>query len=278
MRPAQPGEGIQEDDDVLAGLDEPLGPLDHQLGERDVLLGAPVEGRGVHLAPHRAPHVGDLLGAFVEQQHHEPGLGVVAGHGGGELLEQDGLAGLRRRDDQAALALADGGQEVDDASGESGRRVFHPQSLVRVQRGQVCEVPSAAGPFGRTAVHADDLGQGAPLAAHALDEVSPAQPVPADQRGGEGQVGGLGQQALAPQVPLAARLDVEDTARGLGRGLLYRGVFECGGHGGRSFRGHGHGACGRKGGAARGRNDTPPGGGNSTSNPAGTKALLTRSC
>ncbi len=258
MRPAQPGEGVQQDDDVLTGLDQPLGPLDHEFGERDVLPGAAVEGRGVHLPPDRPPHVGDLLGALVEQHHHQAGLGVVPGDRGGDLLKQDGLAGLRRGHDQPALPLAHRCEQVDEAPGRSGRRVFEAEPRVRVQRGQLAEATPGALPVERAAAHPDDAGEGAAVSAHALDQVALAQAVAADQRGGDGGVGRLGLEVLAPQVAPPARVDVEDTAHGLGRGPAYEGVFECGGHGGRSFRGHGHGTCGRRGERPyEGSHDTP---------------------
>ena len=63
---------------------------------------------GEHLAPDdAAPPVGDLLRALVDEQDEDLRLGVVDADGVRELLEQLGLAGLGRGDDQAALALAD---------------------------------------------------------------------------------------------------------------------------------------------------------------------------
>ena len=117
-------------------------------------------------------------------------FGVVAGDGGGQLLEQHRLAGLGRRDDQAALALADRRDQVDETGGGTARRVFEPQPLARVQRGQVMEVRAAAQLLGRAAVDPLDLGQGALLAAYAFDEIALAQAVTADQRGRDLKVGG----------------------------------------------------------------------------------------
>ncbi len=272
MGPAQPGQRVQQDDDVLTGLHQALGPLHDQLGEGDVLLGRPVEGGGVHLAAHRAAHLGDLLGALVQQQDHQPALGVVAGHGCRELLEQHGLAALRRGHDQPALALADRCEEIRDPAGRSGRGVFEADAVVRVERGEVAEVASAAEVRRFAAVDAGDLGQGALGAPDALDEVALAQPVAPDQGRRDLRVGGGGEEARGPQMPLPVRVDVENTGdeRG-GRGLLDHGrVFESGGHGGSPFT-DGRRQTGRGGEAASGRRgQPPPGGGNGTSGTART--------
>ena len=74
-------------------------------------------------AQHVAAHVGDLFGPLVDEQHHEVHLGVVALDRVHDLLEDRGLAGLRRRHDQAALALPDRRDQVDDAAGDLARVV-----------------------------------------------------------------------------------------------------------------------------------------------------------
>ena len=61
----------------MTELDQPLGPLDGQLGDAGVVLGRAVEGRGDDLALDRALHVGDLLGPLVDEDDHEVALGVV---------------------------------------------------------------------------------------------------------------------------------------------------------------------------------------------------------
>ena len=113
----EPGDRVEQDDDVLAVLDEPLGLLDDHLGDVDVLLGRLVERRRDDLALHRALHVGDLLGALVDQQHDQVRLGVVARDGVRDRLQQHRLAGAGRGDDQAALTLPDRRQEVHDPPG-----------------------------------------------------------------------------------------------------------------------------------------------------------------
>ena len=71
---------------------------------------------------HRAAHVGDLFGPLVDEQHDELDLGVVAPRSSVAIVLHDrGLAGLRRRHDEAALALADRRDQVDDPGRHVGR-------------------------------------------------------------------------------------------------------------------------------------------------------------
>jgi hypothetical protein len=97
-------------------LDQALGLLDHHLGHLHVAAGGSSKVRGDHLAAHGALHLGHFFRALVDQQHDQVALGVVAHDRLGDVLQHHGLAGLRRRDDQAALALADRrADQVDDA-------------------------------------------------------------------------------------------------------------------------------------------------------------------
>ena len=112
--PGQPGDAVEHDHDVPAQLDEPLGPLDRELGDGGVLVGGPVEGGRHHLALDRAAHVGDFFGPLVDEEDDEVHLGVVGLDGVGDLLQDRRLAGLGGRDDHPALALADRREQVDD--------------------------------------------------------------------------------------------------------------------------------------------------------------------
>ena len=95
-------------------LDEALGPLDGELGDLGVLVRRAVESRGDDFALDRAAHVRDLLGPLVDEQDHEMDIGVVGLDGMGDLLQDGRLARFGRRDDQPALAFADGRDEVHD--------------------------------------------------------------------------------------------------------------------------------------------------------------------
>ena len=145
----------------LPVLDHALGPLDRELGHHRVLVGRAVEGRRDDLALHPAAHVGDLFGPLVDEQHDEVDLGVVRLDRPGDLLHDRGLAGLRRRHDQAALALADRRDQVDDPRRHVARVVgdLEAQLLVREQRREVLELRTRARLLGIDAVHRVDAQQ-----------------------------------------------------------------------------------------------------------------------
>ena len=141
---AEPGDRVEQHDDVVAELDEPLGALDGELGDGRVVLGRTVEGRGDDLTLDRALHVGDLFRTLVDEHDHEVDLGVVRGDRVGDRLQHHRLAGLGRRDDEAALALADRRDEVDDAGRQDARLGLEAQSVLRVERRQLAELDAVA--------------------------------------------------------------------------------------------------------------------------------------
>ncbi len=65
---------------------------------------------------------------------------IVGGDRVGDVLQGGGLAGLRRGDDQATLALADRRHDVDEAAGELVRRGLLLQAFLRIQRGELAEL------------------------------------------------------------------------------------------------------------------------------------------
>src|ERR1035437_8415729 len=142
---AQSSDRVEQYDDVVTHLDQALGPLDGQLGNRGVVGGRPVEGRGDDLALDRPLHVGNFLGTLVDQDDHEVGLRVVRRDRVGDRLQDQGLAGLGRADDQATLPLADRGDEVDQPGREDVRLGLQTQSLLRVERGELVEVDTVQG-------------------------------------------------------------------------------------------------------------------------------------
>ncbi len=156
----EPSDGIEQDDDVALVLDQPLGLLDHHLGDLHVALGRLVEGRGDDLALDRALHVGHFLGPLVDEQHDEHDLGMILGDGVRELLEQDGLAGLGRRRDQGALPLPDRAQQIDDARLDAAVLALEVELVLGVERRQVVEQDLVLGRFGALEVDRLDAQQG----------------------------------------------------------------------------------------------------------------------
>ena len=201
---AEAGDRVEQHDDVVAHLDQPLGALDGQLGDRGVVLGGTVEGRVDDLALDRALHVGDFLRALVHQDDHEVALGVVLRDRVGDGLQDHRLARLGRGHDEPALALADRADQVDDPRGHDDRVGLQPQPLLRVQRDELGELGAGLGLLGVQAVdlvQADErvellaalafLG----LADRALDHVALAQAVLADLGQRDVHVVGAGQVA-----------------------------------------------------------------------------------
>ena len=112
---------------------------------------------------------------------------------------QHGLAGARRSDDEAALALADGAEQVHDAAADALAHGLHLDALLRVERREVVEEDLVAGLFGRLEVDGFDLDQREVLLAlvrraHvAGDGVAGLEVELADLRGRDVDVVGAGQ-------------------------------------------------------------------------------------
>jgi hypothetical protein len=126
-----------------------------------VVLGGTVECRVDDLPLDGALHVRHLFGSLVDEQHDEVTLGVVGGDRVGDLLHDRRLARLGGRHDHASLALADGGDQVDDALRDLARgvRQLQVEPILRVQRRQLLEP-----------LPADDL-----FRRHAIDLIDPDQ-------------------------------------------------------------------------------------------------------
>ena len=125
--------------------------------------GGAVEGGGDDLALDRALHVGDLLRALVDEHDHEVGLGVVDADGVGDLLQDDRLTRLGRGDDEPALPLADGRDQVNDPRSDGLGRGLQPQLLLGVERRELGELRPALGALGVHAVDGLDADHGVVL-------------------------------------------------------------------------------------------------------------------
>jgi hypothetical protein len=119
-----------------------------------------------------------------------------------DVLQHHGLAGLRRRDDETALALADRRAQVDRAGRDVlGRAVadLELEALVGEERREILEENLGLGRFGPVEVDVVDLEQGE-LALAVLrrtdlagDGVAGAKPEAADLAGGDIDVVRTGQ-------------------------------------------------------------------------------------
>ena len=152
-------------------------------------------------------------------------FGMVLGDRHSQVLEQRRLAGLGRRDDEAALAPADGRDQVDHAQARlrAGRVARQTERLVRVDRDQVLEVRQRSILFGRETARLLNLYQGAASAttvtgqADDLRSVAQAE-VPRDLRRNHDVVTRrkvvLG---CLPQEPAGALIQIHDACDLCGR-------------------------------------------------------------
>ena len=114
-------------------------------------------------------------------------------------LQQHGLAGARRSDDEAALAFADGSEQIHDAAADVFAHGLHLDALLGIERRQVVEEDLVAGLFGRLEVDGLDLDQGEVLLAFvgradvAADGVAGLEVELANLRGRDVDVVGAGQ-------------------------------------------------------------------------------------
>ena len=228
----QAGDRVEQDDDVTLVLHQALGLLDDHLGDLDVAGGWLIEGRGDDFAVDRALHVGHLFRALVDEQDDQVNLGVVGGDRVGDVLQQHGLAGARRRDDQGALPLADRAGDVDHAHRQVVVAGLQDQALIRVERREIVEQGLFAGHRRVLEVDHGDLEQGKvafPFLGGADlsgDGVAGAQVETANLRRGDvdiirpGEVVGI----RGPQKAEAVREDLQDPLAEDGAVLLRGGV------------------------------------------------------
>ena len=194
-------ERVQEDDHVFAGLDYAPAALDHEAGEPDVGLKVLVVGGGNDFSFDGALKIGDFLGALVDEQDEDVHFGMVGGDGVGDLLENGGLAGAGRRDDEAARAFADGSDHVYDARLDEVGSGFQPELFDGVDAREVLEA-DRFGVFGERHVvdRLDELELGTAAAMGRLeragDEAAFAQEAFLDAVGRNEDVRGFGMEMV----------------------------------------------------------------------------------
>ncbi len=232
----EPRDGVEEDDDVLAVLDQPLGLLHDHLRDLHVPLGGLVEGRGDHLAVHAALHVRDFLGALVDQQHDQVDVRRVDRDRVRHLLQDHRLSGFGGRHDEPALPEADGGDEVDHAHRERGPLSddLEVEAPLRIAGAEVVELAPDLGLFRLEPVHRVDL-QERQIALVDLrrphlprDRVSGAQAEPLDLGGTHVDVVGSVQVApiLGAEKPVAFGQDLQHSGRGEDDLVLEEGLLD----------------------------------------------------
>ena len=137
--PGQTRDAVEQHEHLLAPLREAFGSFHDELGRAHVAGRVAVGTAGHHFAANRPAHLRDLFGPLVDEQHDEVHLRMIRGDGLGDVVQEDGLAGARRRHDQAPLPLADRRQQVHDPRRHRLLARFQNDALVRVDRREVVE-------------------------------------------------------------------------------------------------------------------------------------------
>jgi hypothetical protein len=102
-----------------------------------------VEGRGHHLAPHRALHVRHFFRPLVDQEDDQIAFRMVRRDRMGDVLQQYCLTGSRWGNNQTALPFAERCHEIDHTRRQILRCrdiEFHLEAFVWIERRQVVEV------------------------------------------------------------------------------------------------------------------------------------------
>ena len=115
--PGQTGDGIDQHHHVLALLHQAHGPLLAHFSHPGMMLRQLVKGGIEHLALDGTLHIRHFLRPLVDKQHNQGHVGIIGRDAVGDVFKQGGLAALGLADDEAPLALADGGDQVDEADG-----------------------------------------------------------------------------------------------------------------------------------------------------------------
>ena len=122
-------------------------------------VGGLVEGRGNYLCINGAGHIGHFLRTFVDEQHHDIGLGMVGSDGVRDILHQYGFTGLGLGHNESTLTFTDRREEVDDTHAGvcSGLVATEYELFLGEERCQVLESYAVADFRRVTAVDGPDI-------------------------------------------------------------------------------------------------------------------------
>ena len=138
-------------------LDQTLGFFDHHFSHLHMARGRLVERGADDFALHGPLHVGNFFGPLVDEQHDQDDFRVIGRDGICDRLQQHGLAGSGRSDDQPALAFANWRKQIHHAAADALAHRLHAYPLLRIERRQVVEEDLVSGFFGRLEVDGLDL-------------------------------------------------------------------------------------------------------------------------
>src|SRR5687767_8650467 len=140
VRAREPRQGVEKNDDILSGFDQPLRFLEHHVGNLNMTRCTLVECRADDLGLCRAlDHLRHFLGPLIDQQNDRGDLRMIFGDRVRDLFEQDRLARARWRHDESALSLADRRKNVDHAHRQVTILRLEPETCIRIPRPEVVE-------------------------------------------------------------------------------------------------------------------------------------------
>ncbi len=181
-----------------------------------MVLGGLIERGREDLALDRATDIRHFLGPLTDEHDHDVRVGVVAGDAVRDVLEERRLAGLRRRHDERALALAERVHQVDEPLRKVRVLGLEVEHLLGEDRGEVLEVRAAPRELGVDAVHCFDTQEREVLlrvlrrAGLAGDEVAGAQADAPHLARGHVYVLRRGEEVRAAEEAEAVLDDLED--------------------------------------------------------------------
>ena len=96
----------------MTTLNEAFRLFKNDVGDFYMAIRRLVESRGDDLGVYASGHIGDLLGALVNEEHYDMGLRMIFSYCVGNIFKKDCLTGLRRSDDKSTLAFPYGGEKI----------------------------------------------------------------------------------------------------------------------------------------------------------------------
>lgn len=192
----QAGEGVHEEDYVPACFHLAFGVFDSEFGNGDVVFWLFVIGAGKDVSRDDAAHIGDFFGALVHEEHNDVAIRMVGVDTEGDVPQEDGFACAGRGHDEAALAFADGAEDVEDAGGH-GARVLKIEPSVGGDGGELGVVHAPLAVFDGEAVYGVHIlhlgvGEAGVLLSLSGDEAARLQLEAADELAGHKGVCGAG--------------------------------------------------------------------------------------
>ena len=202
----------------------------------DVALRRFIEGRGHDFALGVTPEIGDFLRPLVDQQEDQFHLRTVRGDRVRDVLQQDGLARARWRDNQAPLPKPDWRQNVDRPHRDvlaMNLRFLEQDTLQRVIGHQFLKGGHLRDGVRRTAHHRVDSNHRRTALAFLrrlnrhLDPMTALEPVAGDQALGQVRILGIEPVVdvlMDDEGPAIRQVDITAVAQGaflVGRKLEY---------------------------------------------------------